>query len=217
MALSSLPYMRWAKSEATLGELKLTSSAVPALDWSELGFDPRELELARYSRYGEPEMLERIGARWRVPPENVLLASSTTHAHFCFAASGLEPGDRILVEAPGYTPIVDALSLLKLQVVPYRRTFESGFALPREELRDLCRSLGPRMVLVTHLHNPSGVALTADEARFLGDLCDEFGIEVLSDEIYRPFLPADDGPLHAVHPSIISVWGLNKVHGLPLI
>ncbi len=89
MSLSSIPYMQWAKTHSADGELALTASAVPALSWEELGFHPSGLELCDYTPYGPPELLEGIARRWQRGPDEVLLAASATHAHFCFAASGL--------------------------------------------------------------------------------------------------------------------------------
>ena len=209
--------MRWAKSESWLGEHLLTSSAIRPVDWDELGLDPASLDLLEYTPYGDEELLAHIAGPWGLGPEHVLLAASTTHAHFCFAASVLEPGDRVLAECPGYSCLVDSLSLLRVNVVPFGRTFESAHALPASELRALVAKHRPRLLLVTNLHNPSGVALGTDDRRLLVELCESTGIEVLSDEIYRPFLDPDPGPLCREHPGIVSVWGLNKVHGLPTI
>lgn len=215
--LSRIPYLRWAKFESGKGEIPLTSSAVPPLDWTSLGYDPTELELCRYSPYGDPALLEAIAAPWGGDADGVLLASSTTHAHFCFAVSGLAPGDRILAESPGYTCLTDSLSCLKVEVIHYHRSFGNGYALPTDEILALVEKERPRMLLVTNLHNPSGIALSDEEGNFLADLCERYGIEVLSDEVYRPFLDPDPGPLSRRHPRIVSLWGLNKVYGLPLI
>ncbi len=208
--------MRWAKNHAHDGQVNLTQSAVPALDWEGLGLDPRQIELFHYSRYGDPGLLQDIACRWSLAEEQVFLASSTTHVHFCFAAGLLEPGDRVLHESPGYFPLVDSLSMLQVQPVSFERRFADGYALPRAELREQVAA-GVKLILLTHLHNPTGAALSESDQAFLADLCDSTGVFVLSDEIYRPFLDPDPGPLHQLHPNIISVMGLNKVHGLPQI
>ncbi|MFQ5655664.1 MAG: pyridoxal phosphate-dependent aminotransferase [Planctomycetota bacterium] len=217
MSLSTIPYIRWAKMESARGEHPLTMSAVPPVDWAELGMEPGELELCRYSDYGDPEILSGLGQPWGIGAEEILLASSTTHAHFCFAASILRPGDRVLHERPGYLPVLDALSMLDVEGIPFERPFEKGYALPRDAIEESVRRRGARLILVTHLHNPSGVALTEEESAYLAGLCEETGVEVLADEIYRPFLDPDPGPLHRHHGNIVTVQGLNKVHGLPLI
>lgn len=214
--LSRIPYMRWAKSQAAVGEYALTSSAVPPLDWHSLGMDPQQLELCRYNAYGDESLLAELRAEGTAESD-VLLASSTTHAHFCLAASILSPGDRVLYESPGYLPLVDSLSMLGVEAVRFVRRFEDGFSLPREHIERVVEQACPRLLLVTDLHNPSGVTLDEDERRFLADLCERTGLEIICDEVYRPFLDPDPGPLHRWHPAISSVNGLNKSYGLPLI
>ena len=51
----------------------------------------------------------------------------------------------------------------------------------------------------------------------IADLCERTGVVVLCDEIYRPFLDPDPGPLALRHPGIVSLWGLNKAYGIPQI
>jgi aspartate/methionine/tyrosine aminotransferase len=123
----------------------------------------------------------------------------------------------VLHEVPGYFPLLDALSLLRIEPVPFRRRPEERFRLPEEEIRRAARDSGARLLLVTDLHNPSGVALDREERAFLARLCDETGIEVIADEMYRPFLDPDPGPLCRLHDRIVTVAGLNKVHGLSQI
>ncbi|MEM7260461.1 MAG: pyridoxal phosphate-dependent aminotransferase [Planctomycetota bacterium] len=216
MTLSEIPYMRWAKEHGQDGEIPLTMSAVPALDWKELGLDPASLELFHYSRYGDLETLDAIAGRWGWSHDRVFFASSATHVHFCLAASVVSPGDRVLYEVPGYHPLVDSLSCFAIEPMPYVRSASDHYALPQELIRREVDA-GAKLLLVTHLQNPTGVGLSEDDQRFLVDLCESTGVKVLSDEMYRPFLDPDPGPLHEQHPSILSVMGLNKVHGLPQI
>lgn len=215
--LSTCPYLRWAKYHSAEAEINLTMSAVPPLDWEELGFDPRRLELNSYTAYGPEEVLDGVATRWGRSGDEVFLASSTTHAHFCFAVSAVAPGERVLFECPGYFPLIDQMSLMDVEPIRFERSAEEGFALPRERIEILLQQTGAGLILLTNLHNPSGTALTEEEMTFLVDLCDRTGVEIICDEIYRPFLDPDPGPLYLRHPNIISVWGLNKVHGLPQI
>lgn len=217
MSLSEVPYLRWAKNEQRAGDYQLTYSAVPPVDWETIGLDPAELKLFDYTRYGPESFLEALCAEGNFEPQQVLLASSATHAHFCFAASILIAGDRVLYESPGYLPLVDSLSMLDVEPIRFLRRFEDGYRLPCEALSMLVEQACPRILLLTSVHNPSGVALTPEETDFLDDLCERTGIIVLCDDVYRPFLDPDPGPLAQRHPGIISVNSLNKSYGLPQI
>ncbi|MGA1489382.1 MAG: pyridoxal phosphate-dependent aminotransferase [Planctomycetota bacterium] len=214
---SRVDYIRWAKENVGVGEYPLTMSAVPPVDWKEVGIDPRSLELFEFSRYGDEELLAGIAGEWGLTSDHVLLGGSASHAHFCCAAALLEPGDRVLQEMPGYLPLLDGLSVLGVETVPFHRRFEDGYRLPVAELRESVRDRQVRLLLLTDLHNPSGVALTEEERRFLADLCEDSGVTVIVDEMYRPFIEPDPGPLHRLHDGIIAIRGLNKVHGLSQI
>ncbi len=217
MTLSDIPYIRWAKEHGAEGEIALTMSAVPPIDWIDLDLDPRELALHEFSPYGDESVLAGVAGEWGWGPERVLLGASASHAHFCFAASALSPGDRVLHEVPGYLPLLDALSVLRIEPVPFQRRFEDGFRLPQEELRRAAKESGAKLLLVTDLHNPSGVAFEETDRAFLAELCEETGIEVIADEMYRTFLDPDPGPLCRGHERIVTIGGLNKVHGLSQI
>jgi aspartate/methionine/tyrosine aminotransferase len=214
---SDIPYIRWAKEHASEGELALTMSAVPPIGWEDIGLDPRELRLAEYTAYGDETLRAGIAAECGWGPERVLLAASASHAHFCFAASLLSPGDRVLHEVPGYLPLLDALSLLRCETVPFRRRPEERYRLPQEEIRRLARDPRAKLLLLTDLHNPSGAALSAADRAFLAALAEERPIEIIADEMYRPYLDPDPGPLCRAHEGIVTIGGLNKVHGLPQI
>jgi aspartate/methionine/tyrosine aminotransferase len=214
VTLSDIPYIVWAKEHGFEGEIPLTMSAVPPIDWEDLDLDPRQLLLSEFSPYGDETLRAGVAAEWGWGPERVFLGAGASHSHFCFAASALAPGDRVLYEVPGYLPLLDSLSLLQIEPVPYHRRFEDGYRLPQDELRRAVRDSGAKVLLVTDLHNPSGVALGRSDRKFLGSLCEETGIEVIADEMYRPFLDPDPGPLCRVHEKIVTIGGLNKVHGL---
>ena len=215
--LSDVPYIRWAKEHAFDGEFNLTMSAVPAVDWDDLELDPRSLALSEFSAYGDEEVRAGVGGEWGWGPERVFLGASASHTHFCFAATAVEPGERVLYERPGYLPLLNALSLLGVEAVPVERSFSGGFSLPQEDLLKEASDPRSRLLLLTDLHNPSGVALSAKDRNFLPQLCEQTGIEVIVDEMYRPFLDPDPGPLARLHPKIVTVGGLNKVHGLSQI
>ena len=215
--LSAIPYIQWAKAQVGKARYPLTMSAVPPVDWQDLDFDPRELSLFEFSDYGDPELRDGIAGEWGWGRERVCLASSASHAHFCFAASILEPGDRVLYESPGYLPLLDSLSLLRVETIPVARRFEDDFALDLAAIRASIDESGAKVLLLTDLHNPSGVSFPEEMGAELARLCEETGVQVIVDEMYRPFLATDPPPLAADHPNIVSIRGLNKVHGLSQI
>lgn len=217
MSLSDIPYIRWAKLHGGEGEIALTMSAVPPVDWEDIGLDPRDIALHEFSAYGDPDLRAGVAGEWGWGPERVMLAAGASHSHFCVAASILEPGDRVLHEVPGYLPLLDSLSLLRIEPVPFERRLEEGYRLDLDALRTAVERTRPRVVLLTDLHNPSGVALTETERRGIAELVDSTGVVAIVDEMYRPFRDPDPGPIAGLHERCVTIGGLNKVHGLSQI
>ncbi|MGE4602518.1 MAG: pyridoxal phosphate-dependent aminotransferase [Planctomycetota bacterium] len=217
MELSRVPYIRWAKSAGQIGQHKLTMSAVPAASWEDIEFDPATLDLFEFTPYGPTEVMESLASNWQLDPEGILLASGASHAHFCFGAALAGPGGTVVHEVPGYLPIVDALSVVGVNAVPFERKFEDGYRIDLELMARTIHQHEAQLLLLTNLHNPSGVKLTHEEEQGIVSICEEEDCHVVVDEMYRPFLDPDPGPLSTRHPSIVSIGGLNKVHGVSQI
>ena len=189
-------------------------SAVPPVDWEDIGLDPADLELFEFTPYGPTEVMADIEELWGIDPDGILLASSASHAHFCFGAALARPGETVVHEIPGYLPVVDALSVVGVKTVPFERHFEQRYRIDLEALARTLDEHQPALLLLTNLHNPSGVRLSQEEEQGIAALAEDHRCHVLVDEMYRPFLDPDPGPLSLRHPSIVSIGGLNKVHGV---
>ncbi len=212
--VAEIPYMVWAKAQGRAGEYPLTQSAVPPVDWSDIGVNPAELPLFDFTPYGPDSIFTALSSKYGVATDRIFWGTSTTHAHFCLAASRVESGDVVLFEVPGYSCLVDSLRFLGVQCVPYVRRPDTGFRVDLDRLETLVRSTGARLILLTEPHNPTGTRLTEAEVGGLVELVDRFDVELLVDEMYRPFIHPEPPTLALRHDRILAVAGPNKVHGL---
>jgi len=94
---------------------------------------------------------------------------------------------------------------------------EDGWAL---DLAAIERALRPatRVVSVNFPHNPTGTVPGEDTWRALVRLCDERGIRLLSDEVYRGLELSPRRPLPQaadLSPTALSLNVLSKAYGLP--
>jgi aspartate/methionine/tyrosine aminotransferase len=132
----------------------------------------------------------------------------------------LSPGDEILVEHPGYEPLTRCAEGLGATVRTFSRPSERGFAIDTDEV---AAKVGPRTraIVVTSLHNPSGVRVPDETLRELAKIADARGAYLLVDEVYSAFgdLP-EDGVFRksARHlaPNVVAVSSLTKCYGLGL-
>ena len=103
------------------------------------------LSLSGSNDNGYAPLVEAIAQRYGVAPERVATATGAAGANFQVCAALLEPGDDVLMERPGYDPLLGAARLLGANVVRFERRFEDGYALDPERV---ARAITPRTRLI---------------------------------------------------------------------
>jgi len=174
-------YMHWAKTKST-ARFNLATSGMPNLSIRELRVSLEDLEITD-GGYGYGPLIERIAARYRVAREAIVTAAGTTFANHLAMAALLKPGDEVLFEAPAYEPMLATVRYLGADVKRFTRRFEDGFAVSPEEVE---RSVSPktRLIVMTNLHNPSGVLTDDSTLKQIGEIARGVGARVLVDEVY---------------------------------
>jgi aspartate/methionine/tyrosine aminotransferase len=206
-------YLLWAKRRPHPAN-DLGRSDVVACSLADLPGAREALELTGRNDEGWEPLVKRIAARYGVGPDQVATATGTSGANFLVCAALLQPGDDVLVERPGYDPLVAAPLMLGANVIRFERRFEEGFRL---DPRRVAAALTPktRLIIVTNPHNPTGVLTRREDLGELGELAERHGCFVLADEIYLDAVP---GPMASVaatlSPRIITTSSLTKAYGL---
>ncbi|WP_338728852.1 pyridoxal phosphate-dependent aminotransferase [Haladaptatus sp. DJG-WS-42] len=143
----------------------------------------------------------QIAAAYGVAPKNVLITAGATHANFLAIAAtvGIEreaedsPEQRILVEKPGYEPLVVTPEALNSQTDRFLRMEETDWQLDADRVESALTD-ETDLVMVTNRHNPSGVLTGRDALADLAADCANAGARLLVDEVYGAFVeePASD-------------------------
>jgi aspartate/methionine/tyrosine aminotransferase len=206
------PYMEWAKSRPS-PRFDLAGSNVLACTIDDLEGAREAVELSGRNDSGYGPLLERIAARYATPPGQVTTAQGTSGANFLVCAALLEPGDDVLVERPGYDPLMGAVRLLGARAVRFDRTFEDRYALDPERVR---RAMTPRtrLIIITSPHNPTGVIADPAALDDIGRMAEARGAHVLSDEVYLDAADASVSPAASRGDVFISTSSLTKSYGL---
>lgn len=207
-------YIDWASQFYGRVPYDLASSGVPLTPWTELGVPAPEIDdIGAY-----PRLRAAIAHYNVVTPAEVTPALGTSHAIFLAYAAVLSPGDELLVERPGYEPLTRAADGLGNAVRTFERREEDGFRVVPERV---AAAMGPRTraIVVTNLHNPSGVAVDAETIAHLAEIAGARGGYVIVDEVYAPFadLPEDGifrRSARAIAPNVIAIGSLTKCYGL---
>jgi aspartate/methionine/tyrosine aminotransferase len=210
-------YLEWARRFYGKVRFDLATSGMPAVALAELGAPaPGETD----DPVGWERLREAIARYNDVPPGEAVAALGTAHALWLAFASLTSPGDDVLVEGPAYyEPLVRIAEGVGARVVPFERDVDARFALDPERI---ARAMTPRtrVVVVTNLHNPSGVRAGDEALREAARVAEARKAHLLVDEVYAPFdalVDADGvfrGGARKLAPNVVAVSSLTKCYGL---
>ena len=204
--------MEWAKTRPS-PRFDLAGSNVLGCSVDDLEGAREALALSGKNDTGYAPLLEAIASRYGVRPGQVTTAQGTSGANFLACAALVEPGDDVLVEAPGYDPLLGAPRLLGANIVRFDRRFDDGWALDPARVE---RALTPRtrLVIITRPHNPTGALEDPAALREIGRLAAGRGAHVLVDEVYLDAADAAATPAATFGDEFISTSSLTKSYGL---
>ena len=208
----SSSYMYWAKTSST-AKFNLATSGVNNLKLSELRVSLDDLEITN-GGYGYQPLLDSIAKRYRVDADTVVTAAGTTFANHLAVAALIKPGDEVLVEQPAYEPLLAVIRYLGAHVKRFSRRFETGFQISPEELESVV-TRNTRLIVITNLHNPSGVLIGTETMKQIGEIARRAGARVLVDEVYMECL-FEESPSTAFHlgNEFLVTSSLTKAFGL---
>ena len=129
------------------------------------------------------EMIARHIARYgiKAKSENVLITSGSQQALDLIGKLLINPGDRVLVEAPTYLGALQAFNVYEADYVSVPSD-EDG--LRSDLLEDPLRS-GPKfMYVLPNFQNPGGTTLSEGRRHELVLLADKYGIPIVEDDPY---------------------------------
>jgi aspartate/methionine/tyrosine aminotransferase len=206
-------YMQWAKLHSK-ARFNLATSGVGAYSLQALPVTIDQLEINGDNSYGFAPLKQAIAKKHDVDPACVVEAAGTSMANYLAMASLIGPGDEVLIESPTYELIVSAARYLQARVVRFPRREENGFAIDPAEIR---KAITPKtkLVLLTNLHNPSGVLTPDNILRQVGDIAATVGANVVVDEVYLDAV-YDNPPRTSFHlgNNFVVTSSLTKVYGL---
>ena len=207
------PYMTWAKHHPET-RYDLTGSNLLPCTIDELPGARDAVRLWDRNDDGWPPLVDAIAQRYDIDTTRVATAPGASGANFLALAALVRPGDTVLVEWPGYDPQGGAARFLGARVNTFERGWDDGFALIPERVK---AALTPetRAVVVTNLHNPSGVYAAPHALEAVGDLARAVGAKVIVDEVYLDALSGvDQSPAATRGDVFVSTNSLTKSYGL---
>ena len=205
-------YMHWAKTRS-VAKYNLATSGLGNVKLSELRVSLDDIEITE-GGYGYQPLVQAIATRYRVAPEEVVTAAGTSFANHLAMAALIKPGDEVLFEHPAYEPMLALAHYLGADVKRFSRRFEDEFQI---SVPDLERLVTPktRLIVITNLHNPSGVLINDATMKQIGEIARRVGARVLVDEVYMETL-FEESPPTSFHlgEEFVVTSSLTKAFGL---
>jgi len=150
----------------------LEKQGKPALQYGATeGYEPlREMVARHIARYGI-----------RAAVENVLITSGSQQALDLIGKLLINPGDRVLVEAPTYLGALQAFNVYGADYVSVPSD-EDGL---RSDLLEVPLRSGPKfMYVLPNFQNPGGTTLSEGRRHELVLLADRYGVPIVEDDPY---------------------------------
>jgi alanine-synthesizing transaminase len=150
-------------------------------------------------------------------PNQIVLTVSTSEAYSFLFRLLCDSGDEVITLQPGY-PLFDFLADLDdvtLRAAPL--IYDHGWQIDVEGIRHVI-SPRTRAIVVVHPNNPTGHFTKPWEAGQLANLCREFNLSLIVDEVFLDYGSGQHGTSFAAGLDGVPVFvvsGLSKIAGLP--
>lgn len=205
-------YMHWAKTRS-VAKYNLATSGLGNVKLSELRVSLDDIEITE-GGYGYQPLIQAIATRYRVAPEETVTAAGTSFANHLAMAALIKPGDEVLFEHPAYEPMLALARYLGADVKRFSRRFEDEFQISVDDLNQLVTTK-TRLIVITNLHNPSGVLISDATMKQIGEIARRVGARVLVDEVYMEtlFEPEPPTSFHLGEEFVVTS-SLTKAFGL---
>lgn len=139
---------------------------------------------------GLPELRDAICEKEKkvgdidVLPENVIVSNGVSEGIQMVLAALVDDGSEILVPGPAYPPYISYTEFFGGKAVLYRTIEEDGWQPDLDDVRAKIND-STRALVVINPNNPCGALYDKKVVKALTDMAGEYGIPVISDEIYN--------------------------------
>jgi cystathionine beta-lyase len=122
---------------------------------------------------------------WTVAPESICITPGVVPALNMLVRTFVPPGDRVLIQPPVYYPFYGAVQNNGAELALNPLVYEDGrYQMDFADLEAKCADPRVRLAILCSPHNPVGRVWSRQELVRFGEICAEYGVLVVSDEIH---------------------------------
>ncbi len=150
---------------------------------------------------------------------NLFLASGTSECYSLIFKLSSEPGNEVLLPAPGYPLLEHLVKFDRLNPKYYRLDYtKNNWKINFDSVRDAITKKTKFIVIVSP-NNPTGHILDKNEFYILDKICNEFGIDIIIDEVFYDYIYNNTSNIFISEPpknySIYILNGISKITATP--
>ncbi|WP_018921806.1 MalY/PatB family protein [Salsuginibacillus kocurii] len=125
---------------------------------------------------------------YAINPQQIVFTPGVVPAIHHLIQTFTNEGDGIVIQTPVYYPFFALVKENNRKLLENPLTDEtSGFTMNFEHLEEQFKN-GAKMLILCSPHNPIGRVWTEEEQRRLAELCEKYGVFVVSDEIHADLI-----------------------------
>jgi aspartate/methionine/tyrosine aminotransferase len=148
--------------------------------------------------------------------ENILMFAGAEEGIFCALNAIIEEDDHVIVLTPCYQSLLEIPKSKGADITEIQAKEENDW---RIDLRAIYDAIKPntKCIIINFPHNPTGQVIEQDELQALIEICEQRGIWLFSDEVYRllgkPHKPWAS-PAACIYNKALSLGVMSKAFGM---
>ena len=152
-------------------------------------------------------------------PEQIVVSNGAKHSVFNVCFSLLNDGDEVIIPAPYWLTYPESVKVCGGVPVFVQGDKNNSYKVTAEQIK---RAITPKtkLLIFNSPNNPTGAVYSEKEVRAIGQVCEDAGIFVLSDEIYEKLCYHGEKPFSIANCSekmknlTITVNGVSKTYAM---
>lgn len=126
---------------------------------------------------------------WCVQEDWLEFSLGTSPVLSMIARTFTQPGDKVIVQTPVYTPFYTVTRNNGRQIVENKLILKDGrYVMDFNDLEEKAKDPGTTLFILCNPHNPVGRVWTREELQRIGQICLENNVLVVSDDVHSDFI-----------------------------